>query len=102
MASVGASGQSDKREIATDVWRLIADFTYTRFQRGEHMGVLRSLGLTPGHLQALGGADPAGAPPDASHGRGAERRRVDGDLARRPARGSPARGAADPAERSAG
>jgi len=58
MASVGASGQSDKREIATDVWRLIADFTYTRFQRGEHMVVLRSLGLTPGHLKALWVLDP--------------------------------------------
>ena len=45
--------RSDNRELATEVWRLIADFTFTRFQRGEHMAVLRAMGLTPGHLKAL-------------------------------------------------
>jgi DNA-binding MarR family transcriptional regulator len=58
MTFVGGSGRTSKRELATEVWRLLADFTFTRFQRGEHIAVLRSLGLTPGHLRALGVCDP--------------------------------------------
>ncbi len=42
-----------KRELAGDVWRLMARFTMERVQGGEHFAVLRELGLTPGHLKAL-------------------------------------------------
>ena len=42
-----------KRELAGDVWRLMARFTMERVQNGEHFAVLRELGLTPGHLKAL-------------------------------------------------
>ena len=36
----------------------MAEFTFTKFQRGEHMFILRELGLTPGHLKALSVLDP--------------------------------------------
>ncbi|MEA2557730.1 MAG: hypothetical protein QOG88_1268 [Actinomycetota bacterium] len=42
-----------KKEVAADVWRLMARFTMQRVQGGEHFAVLRELGLTPGHLKAL-------------------------------------------------
>ncbi len=42
-----------KREVAGDVWRLMARFTMERVQSGEHFAVLRELGLTPGHLKVL-------------------------------------------------
>jgi DNA-binding MarR family transcriptional regulator len=42
-----------KRELAGDVWRLMARFTMERVQTGDHFSVLRELGLTPGHLKAL-------------------------------------------------
>ncbi len=42
-----------KKELAGDVWRLMARFTMERVQSGEHFAVLRELGLTPGHLKAL-------------------------------------------------
>ena len=44
--------------MAADVWRLMAEFTFGRFQRGEHITMLRELGLTPGHLKALSILDP--------------------------------------------
>jgi DNA-binding MarR family transcriptional regulator len=47
-----------KRELATDVWRAMAEFTFANFQRGEHVRHLRELGLTPGHLKALAVLDP--------------------------------------------
>jgi DNA-binding MarR family transcriptional regulator len=46
-------GARSKRELAGDVWRLMARFTMERVQDGEHFAVLRELGLTPGHLKAL-------------------------------------------------
>ncbi|HYJ59850.1 MAG TPA: MarR family transcriptional regulator [Actinomycetota bacterium] len=47
-----------KRDVAGDVWRLMARFTLERFQRGGHLAILREEGLTPGHLKALSILDP--------------------------------------------
>jgi DNA-binding MarR family transcriptional regulator len=47
-----------KRELATDVWRSMAEFTFANFQRSGHIRYLRELGLTPGHLKALAVLDP--------------------------------------------
>lgn len=44
--------------VAEDVWRKMAGFTFSRLQRGGHFAILRELGLTPGHLKALGVLDP--------------------------------------------
>jgi DNA-binding MarR family transcriptional regulator len=46
-------GARSKKELAGDVWRLMARFTMERVQSGEHFALLRELGLTPGHLKAL-------------------------------------------------
>jgi DNA-binding MarR family transcriptional regulator len=46
-------GARPKRELAGDVWRLMARFTMERVQSGEHFAILRELHLTPGHLKAL-------------------------------------------------
>jgi DNA-binding MarR family transcriptional regulator len=46
-------GTRSKRDLAGDVWRLMARFTMERVQSGEHFALLRELGLTPGHLKAL-------------------------------------------------
>jgi DNA-binding MarR family transcriptional regulator len=48
----------NKRDLARDVWRAMAEFTFANFQRGEHVRYLRELGLTPGHLKALAVLDP--------------------------------------------
>jgi DNA-binding MarR family transcriptional regulator len=47
-----------KRELATDVWKAMAEFTFANFQRSGHVRLLRELGLTPGHLKALAVLDP--------------------------------------------
>ncbi len=39
--------------VASDVWRLMAEFTWSRMQRGQAFHALKSLGLTPGHLRVL-------------------------------------------------
>jgi DNA-binding MarR family transcriptional regulator len=49
---------SGKRAIASDVWGLMAGFAFASLQRGEHLRILRELGLTPGHLKALVVLDP--------------------------------------------
>jgi DNA-binding MarR family transcriptional regulator len=46
-------GARSKKELAGDIWRLMARFTMERVQGGEHFALLRELGLTPGHLKAL-------------------------------------------------
>lgn len=51
--------QQTKRDVAADVWRMMAGFTTDRLQQGEHFRILRSLGLTPGHLKALAALDPS-------------------------------------------
>jgi DNA-binding MarR family transcriptional regulator len=50
---MGASRSSTKQAIASEVWRMLAEFTFTRFQSGDHFGILREMGLTPGHMKAL-------------------------------------------------
>jgi len=47
-----------KRTVAWEVWRLMARFTMEKFQRGEHLTLLRERGLTPGHMKALTILDP--------------------------------------------
>jgi DNA-binding MarR family transcriptional regulator len=59
-----------KRTVAGDVWRLMARFTLSQVQRGDHFELLREHGLTPGHLKALAILDadeprPMGAMADA-------------------------------------
>jgi DNA-binding MarR family transcriptional regulator len=46
-------GARTKRELAGDVWGLMARFTMERMRRSEHITMLRELGLTPGHLKVL-------------------------------------------------
>jgi DNA-binding MarR family transcriptional regulator len=46
-------GARSKRELAGDVWGLMARFTMERMRRSEHFTMLRELGLTPGHLKVL-------------------------------------------------
>ena len=36
----------------------MASYAFLRFQRGEHLTILRELGLTPGHMKALSVLDP--------------------------------------------
>jgi DNA-binding MarR family transcriptional regulator len=55
---VSAKRLSGKRAIASDVWSMMAGFAFACFQRGEHLEILRELGLTPGHLKALVVLDP--------------------------------------------
>jgi DNA-binding MarR family transcriptional regulator len=40
---------------------MMAQFSFAEFQRGRHMGVLKELGLTPGHMKVLSVLEP-GAP----------------------------------------
>lgn len=47
-----------KKDLAGEVWRLMARFTLEKFQRGGHISLLRDQGLTPGHLKALSVLDP--------------------------------------------
>ncbi|TMK92045.1 MAG: hypothetical protein E6G43_02980 [Actinobacteria bacterium] len=53
-----AEGSSDLRVVAAETWRLMAGFTFTKFQGSEHVAILRGLGLTPGHMKALSLLDP--------------------------------------------
>jgi DNA-binding MarR family transcriptional regulator len=53
-----ADRSRSKQSIATDVWRMMADFAFDSFQRGHHLDVLKELGLTPGHLKVLSTLEP--------------------------------------------
>jgi DNA-binding MarR family transcriptional regulator len=44
--------------VAGDVWRLMAEFTWSRMQRGQAFQLLKSQGLTPGHLRVLQALEP--------------------------------------------
>jgi DNA-binding MarR family transcriptional regulator len=55
MSTIGTRG---KRAVAADVWRSMAGFTTAHFQSGDRLALLRELGLTPGHMKALGVLDP--------------------------------------------
>jgi DNA-binding MarR family transcriptional regulator len=58
MAVVSANGPRSKQAIATEVWRLMAEFALGTFQRGQHIEMLKELGLTPGHLKVLSALEP--------------------------------------------
>jgi DNA-binding MarR family transcriptional regulator len=47
-----------KRAIAAEVWQMMRDLTFAATQRGGHIGMLKELGLTPGHLKVLGALQP--------------------------------------------
>jgi DNA-binding MarR family transcriptional regulator len=51
------------RVIAADVWRQMAEFTWSRMQRGQAFHALKTLGLTPGHLKVLAVLEPDEALP---------------------------------------
>jgi len=56
--AMGAKRFDRKQAAATDVWRLMAGFSYAQFQHGPHQDVMREHGLTPVHLKALMWIDP--------------------------------------------
>src|SRR5436309_5498978 len=58
MSIVNADRPKGKRAIAADVWRMMAEFSWAALQRGRHFGILKELGLTPGHLKVLGALTP--------------------------------------------
>jgi DNA-binding MarR family transcriptional regulator len=58
MRQMSVAAARSKEDLAAQVWRAMAGFTFARFQRGEHFAILRELGLTPGHLKALAVLDP--------------------------------------------
>jgi DNA-binding MarR family transcriptional regulator len=49
--------------VAGDVWRQMAEFTWSRMQRGQAFHALKALGLTPGHLRVLAALEPDEALP---------------------------------------
>jgi DNA-binding MarR family transcriptional regulator len=51
------------RVLAGEVWRSMAEFTWSRVQGGRAMHALKGLGLTPGHLKVLGVLQPGEAIP---------------------------------------
>ncbi len=51
------------RAVAGDVWRQMAEFTWSRMQRGQAFHHLKSLGLTPGHMRVLSALEPDEALP---------------------------------------
>jgi DNA-binding MarR family transcriptional regulator len=51
------------KEVAGDVWRQMAEFTWSRMQRGQAFHALKSLGLTPGHMRVLAALEPDEALP---------------------------------------
>jgi DNA-binding MarR family transcriptional regulator len=55
---MGARIKETKQAAAAEVWRRLAEFAFTKFQAGEHVGMLREMGLTPGHMKALAILDP--------------------------------------------
>src|SRR4249920_1691406 len=49
--------------VAGEVWRQMAEFTWSRMQRGQAFHALKALGLTPGHLRVLAALEPNEALP---------------------------------------
>jgi DNA-binding MarR family transcriptional regulator len=60
MASTAPSKQAI---VAGDVWRAMAEFTWSRMQKGQAFHTLKALGLTPGHLRVLQALEPDEALP---------------------------------------
>ncbi len=64
MTADGASGNDPAVEaVAGEVWRQMAEFTWSRMQRGQAFHALKGLGLTPGHLRVLQALEPDEALP---------------------------------------
>jgi DNA-binding MarR family transcriptional regulator len=55
---MGRQHLGNKQAIATDVWRMMVEFSLGTFQRGRHTELLKELGLTPGHLKVLSALKP--------------------------------------------
>jgi DNA-binding MarR family transcriptional regulator len=47
-----------KRALASEAWRLMADFTHINFRRRAQVQLVRELGITPAHYRALSILDP--------------------------------------------
>lgn len=60
---VGADVSRRKEAIASDVWRMLAEFAIGMLQRGRHFEGLKELGLTPGHLKVLAALEPGNPRP---------------------------------------
>ena len=58
-----ASVPDPAKVVASDAWRLMAEFTWSRMQRGTAFHALKALGLTPGHLKVLAALEPDEALP---------------------------------------
>lgn len=56
--NVDADVSRRKEAIASDVWRMLAEFSIAMLQRGRHFEGLKELGLTPGHLKVLSALEP--------------------------------------------
>ena len=55
----GMRARSDpKQAVAVDVWRMMAEFSMSSFQRSLHVEMLKELGLTPGHMKVLSVLEP--------------------------------------------
>ena len=55
---MGESLSHKKQVLASEAWRLMAEFAFSNFQRGEQAAILQEMGLTPGHVKALSILDP--------------------------------------------
>jgi DNA-binding MarR family transcriptional regulator len=51
VVTVQSPDRLGKEAVAAEVWRRLFDFFWQR--KEEHLGVVRDLGLTPGHMKAL-------------------------------------------------
>jgi DNA-binding MarR family transcriptional regulator len=51
VVTVQSRGAQGKEALAAEVWRRLFDFFWQH--KEEHLGVVRDLGLTPGHMKAL-------------------------------------------------
>jgi DNA-binding MarR family transcriptional regulator len=51
VVSAQQHGTQGKEALAAEAWRRLFDFFWQH--KDEHLGVLRELGLTPGHMKAL-------------------------------------------------
>lgn len=49
---------TSKRALATEVWRLMADFAAASFRHSAQAQIMEEIGLTPAHFRALSILDP--------------------------------------------
>ena len=50
--------RTSKRALATEVWKLMADFSAANFRRSAQAQLMEEIGLTPAHYRALSILDP--------------------------------------------